>query len=191
MIRKTILLAAAALAIASAPLARGQAPSSVPPIFIGGPVTATPQPTVIVEQKPGTIIHFEGLGQALQPVVNDLVNTLILAGLGWLTWWLKTKFGVDLDEKRRATLETALSNAANSLIADGFVKLDGLQVQVDNRALAWAAQNVIEKRAPDAIKHFGMSKDYEAIKQRIVDAIPKTPAGAGLVVAAHQSAAAG
>lgn len=78
---------------------------------------------------------------ALRPVAIELASIFIAAFVAWLTAWLRTRFKVDLDERHRATLETALTNAAGMLLAG---------------ATREAAFLYVERGAGDAVRHFGL-----------------------------------
>jgi hypothetical protein len=130
----------------------------------------------------GGIINIgQSLGPALQPIVEDVVNAAIASILGWVLWLLKNKLNVSIDQSHRDALVRALQNQAGSLIADGFVKVDGAKITVPNQQLAEAADEVLAV-IPDAAQRLGLTSDYVA--KRIVDMIPQTPAGAAIAVAA-------
>lgn len=143
------------------------------------------QPTI---QGGGIINIGQALGPFLQPYVDAAVQALILAGVSWLGVVLKQKFNISIDEGHRDALTTFLQNRASSLIADGAVRMQGLQVKVDSAALA-AAVNSINDGAAGAAKHFGITPDMIAAK--IIDAIPQVPAGAAIVAQAHDPQNAG
>jgi hypothetical protein len=68
------------------------------------------------------------VGQAfgfLAPYVNSALGGLITTGLGWLFYLLQKRFKLNIDESHRDTIQTALLNAAASLVADGAVHLQG------------------------------------------------------------------
>jgi hypothetical protein len=119
----------------------------------------------------------------LQPYVETVVSSAILFGVGWLAFILKTKWGIEIDARQREALHTFLSRQAASLVADGFVKVDGLKIEVKSPALA-AAANGAGTAIPEALAHFGLTP--EKLQQMIVDKIPTVPVVAA--VAAAQTA---
>lgn len=126
------------------------------------------------------------IGQAfgwLQPYVDAAVQSIIVALVGWVVLLVKQHLGIKIDEGYRVALQTALQNQASSLIADGRVRLDGIEVHVDSPAIAAAANFVIEKGAPAAVAHFGITP--ELVAQKIKDSIPQIPAMAPAIAAAH------
>jgi hypothetical protein len=130
----------------------------------------------------GVINIGQALGPVLQPYVDAAVQALIVIGIGWLSWFFKTKLNINIDQGHADALARFAQGRANSLIADGFVKMNGLQVTVDNAALA-SEVNAAATMIPDAVAHFGITPDQLAAK--IKDAIPQVPAGAAIVANAH------
>jgi hypothetical protein len=126
----------------------------------------------------GGVIQLSAFGW-LEPYVDSIVQTLLMAGIAWL---MKSKYTQWMDQSARDALGTFAKNTANSLIADGFVHMQGKTVHVNDAALAREA-NDAATRIPDALKRFGITPD--AVAAKIVDAIPQTAAGAQIVAAAH------
>lgn len=116
----------------------------------------------------------------LAPYIDSVVGALLTALVGWVLYLAKTRLNVSIDDSARDALQTWLLRQASSLVADGAVKLNGLQVQVSNPALASAA-NVALQDIPDALKAFGLTPDK--LQQMIVDKIPHVPAVAAAVAA--------
>lgn len=141
----------------------------------GAPVAANPAPNITFWQLFGW----------LQPYVQAIVEGAITL----FAMWLAKRFSNNhTDNALRDALTTFAINRANALIAGGFVKMkeSGDGFHIDDAALqnqiATAAQSI-----PDAIKWFGLSPD--AIKKKIIDAVPQTAAGS--VIAASSIANAG
>lgn len=135
----------------------------------------------------GGIINIgQSLGPAFQPIVDDVVNALIVSFAGWICWLAKNKLNISIDAGHRDALVRALQNQAGSLIADGFVKVQGAKITVPTQQLAEAANEVLAV-IPDAAARLGLTQDYVA--KRIIDMIPQTPAGAAIATAAAMSAA--
>lgn len=126
----------------------------------------------------GGIIQLSAFGW-LEPYVDSVVQALLLAGLAALG---KSKYTQWMDQSARDALATFTKNTASSLIADGFVRMAGKTVTVSNAALANEV-NTAADRIPDAMKRFGLTP--ASVAQKIVDAIPQTPAGAAIVATAH------
>ncbi len=101
---------------------------------------------------------------ALRPVAIELASIFIAAFIAWLTAWLRTRFRVDLDERHRATLETALTNAAG-LILSGASKQE---------AVAY-----VERGAAEAIRHFSLTVPALAKKLDAKEALVKAGVTAG------------
>lgn len=187
---RTAILAAALLAPSVA-----TAQFSPPPEIStqGGPVAlgqvmAQPDPNnpakVTILQAPavpdqgGGLIQLKAFGW-LEPYVDTTLQLLLMAGF---SWFAKSRYSAYLDDSSRAALETFLKNRASSLVADGFVRMDGKTIDVHSPALA-AEANKAGAMIPGALKRFGLTPDVLASK--IVDAIPQVAAGAAIVAAAH------
>lgn len=147
----------------------------------------TPPAAPVAVEGGGIINIGQAFGSVMQPYVDAAINALILAFVSWLGVVLKQKFDINIDQAHQAAWARAAQNQAGSLIADGFVKMDGLKVNVNNQALATAARDAIAS-IPDAAAHLGLTPDYVAA--RITDMIPQIAAGAQMIGDAHKSAAA-
>lgn len=155
------------------------------PVAIGQQMMQTdeshPGKVALVQSAPpsGGIIQLSAFGW-LEPYVDSVVQALILAGLAALG---KSKYTQWMDQSARDALGTFVKNTASSLIADGFVRMKDKTVEVSSAALATEVSTAAD-RIPDAMKRFGLTPG--AVAQKIVDAIPQTPAGAAIVATAHK-----
>ena len=129
-------------------------------------------------QTSGGVIQLSAFGW-LQPYIDSIAQALLGLGLAWIG---KSKYTQWMDQSARDALEAFTKNTASSLIADGFVKMQGKTVTVPSVALANEV-NTAADRIPDAMKRFGITPG--GLAQKIVDAIPQTPAGAAIVANAH------
>lgn len=94
----------------------------------------------------------------LRPYITEIVGVLITAFVAWLASWLRTMFGVTLDEKRRAALHSALDNAAWLVGAKIDRVAGGTVVPISNPVLQHGVDYVLEY-APDAVNHFGLAPE--------------------------------
>ncbi len=160
---------------AGGPVAVGQMQAQVDPqtqkVTI---IQAAPEPA-----KSGGVIQLSAFGW-LQPYADTLAQFLITAGFAWFA---KSRYSAMLDKDSRETLEAFAKNRASSLIADGAVRIQGKAIHVDNGFLYRAASESATA-IPDALKRFKLSP--EVVAQKIIDAIPQTPAGAAIVADAHK-----
>lgn len=119
----------------------------------------------------------QAFSDALRPYIDAVVSGLILTLVSWVLFKLKTKFNVDIDAQNRDALTKFLQRQAASLVADGAVKLNGVKVEVNNPALARAA-NAALHTIPDALNHFDIKPDQvsQKVGDMIVDMLPKEPA---------------
>lgn len=120
-----------------------------------------------------TIDIGQALTGSLQDIINASVTALIAALVGWVVIVIKNKFGLDIEAAHRDALTQFLQRQASSLVAQGAVKLSGVKIEVQNDALA-AAANTALNAIPDALNFFGLTP--EKIQAMIVDLLPKQPA---------------
>jgi hypothetical protein len=137
-------------------------------VFAAGPALAQ-----------GTIEGAQAFGW-LQPYVNTAVSAVLLFGIGWGAMILKTKFNLDIDAQQRDALHMFLARQAASLVADGFVKVDGLKITVPSAALAQAA-NAAGSAIPSALAHFNITP--VTLQAMIVDKLPAVPSVAAVSAA--------
>lgn len=134
---------------------------------------------VLAQTTTGGVISFGPIFGAFAPYVDALANGLIMLAIGWVAYWLKQKYGIDVDAGHRNAIQTWAQNQAAALIAQGMAKADGLKIHVNSTALANAANSLLV-RVPDAAKHFGLTP--EKARDIIFDKLPQVP-GAALAAA--------
>jgi hypothetical protein len=127
----------------------------------------------------GTVEGAKAFGW-LQPYVDAGASAVIMFGLGWLAWILKTKWGFEIDAQQREALHMFLARQAASLVAAGFVKVNGLKIEVPSTVLAAAANNAATA-IPAALDHFGLTP--QKLEKMIVDKIPTVPSVAAVAAA--------
>lgn len=132
-----------------------------------------------------TIDVGQALTGSLQDIINGAVTAVIAALVGWVIIVIKSKFGLDIEAAHRDALTTFLQRQASALIAQGAVKLSGVKIEVQNDALA-AAANTALGAIPDALKFFGLTP--AKIQGMIVDLLPKQPAVAQAAAVAIDTA---
>lgn len=114
-----------------------------------------------------------GLAGQLRDIMVTVVAGVATAFLGWVSYWIKQKFGIDIEAKHREALLAFVNRQASSLIAMGAVKLEGVKVDVKSEALASAARMAFDA-IPQAMTYFNLTPSV--IGAMIVDLIPKQPA---------------
>jgi len=132
-------------------------------VLVGGPNAAFA----------ATIVIPDALTSSLQDILGGAVAAVISALIGWIAITLKTKFNIDIEAQHRNAIATFAQRQANSLIAAGAVKLNGVKIDVHSDTLAVAA-NAALVAIPDALKAFKLTPDR--IADMIVAALPKQPA---------------
>lgn len=130
----------------------------------------------------GFINVGQAFNAAVAPYVDAVVQGVIAALVGWVVWKIKQKTGIDIDAGHRDAVTRALQNQANALLAAGKTRMSGVKIQVDNLALATAANNLLTA-VPDAAKHFGLTPQWAA--EKILATLPQTDAGARMVADAQ------
>lgn len=130
----------------------------------------------------GTVVAVDHTwSESIRDIATTVVAAVTTAFLGWVSYWIKQKFGVDIEAKHREAIAAFISRQASGLIAMGAVKLEGVRVDVKSEALASAARMAMAA-IPDAMAYFGLTPGK--IAEMIVDVIPKEPAVAGAAAVA-------
>ncbi len=90
----------------------------------------------------------------------ELLQAIAPVLILWLTIRLRQWFGLQIDAKMRDSLQTALDNAAGRMVATAGSAAQALLIgsAMRNKALADGLAYV-EQSAPDAIKHFALTRD--------------------------------
>jgi hypothetical protein len=142
-------------------------------IFVGAVVFATIAlaQTTTTTVPAGTVVEVgSGLAGQIRDIMMAIAGGVISALGGWVAYWIKAKFGIDIEAKHREALQAFLTRQASALLALGAVKLEGLKVDVKSEALASVAHMAFTA-IPDAMKYFNLTPDI--IGAMIVDLIPK------------------
>lgn len=108
------------------------------------------------------------IAKELGPIITDTLVVAVIAFIGWLTSWLRTRFKINLDEARASALGIAIANAAGGV----FNKLGEkavTEVTKPSDESVKQAVAMVEKSVPDAIKHFGLSP--ATIAEKVVNAV--------------------
>jgi hypothetical protein len=125
----------------------------------------------------GTVVAVDHTwAESIRDIAVTLVAGVTTAFLGWMSYWVKQKFGVDIEAKHREAIAAFVSRQASGLIAAGAVKLEGIKIDVKSEALASAARMAMAA-IPDALAYFGLTPGK--IAEMIVDVIPKEPSISG------------
>lgn len=120
-----------------------------------------------------TINLGDALAGSLQESIAAAVTAAIALLVGWVSVVVKNKFNIDIEAKHREALTAFLQRQASSLVAMGEVKLKGVKIEVQNEALA-AAANTALQAIPGAMAFFGLTP--AKIQQMILDHLPAQPA---------------
>lgn len=115
----------------------------------------------------------QALNGSLQEIISGIVTAVITAVVGWLAWIAKNKLHIDIEARHREALIAFLNRQASGLVAAGAVKVQGLKVEVQNQALADAANTALQA-IPGVLAFFGLTP--LRLQDMIVDLIPKQPA---------------
>ncbi|MEF2073467.1 hypothetical protein [Consotaella aegiceratis] len=102
----------------------------------------------------------------LQPIIELLltiaITVVVPVAVAALWKWLG-KLGLDVDQKHRDALQTAIQNAA--LVAVSKMGGPAIATTVSGAALETAV-DYVKRASPDAVKHFDLSADAIAEKVR-------------------------
>jgi len=114
----------------------------------------------------------QALNGSLQEIINGVVTGAIAAFVSLLGYLAQKYFKISIEAGHRDVLTAFLNRQASSLVAAGAVKLEGVKIEVQNQALADAANQALAM-IPGALSFFGLTP--AKIQQMIVDMIPKQP----------------
>ncbi|MDB5584812.1 MAG: hypothetical protein JWR80_9988 [Bradyrhizobium sp.] len=142
-----------------------------------GPALTTPAGTStnVTTSGPETTVN---VGQLLAPWLQGLVAaviSVIMAMFGWLTVVINKRAGLEsnaavlqMEAHARELLETALTNAAGSIVMKAGPKLDGMVIDVKNPLIA---QGILQVNtwAQAAVVRFGLTPDDLA--KKLIDKI--------------------
>lgn len=148
-------------------------------------VTATLVVAMLSPARAADVVVGAAIADMLRDIVAPVVSAAVMALVGWVAMILKNKFNVDIEAQYRDALTAFLQRQASSLIADGAVRLEGVKINVQNDALA-AAANAAFTAIPQVMKFFNLTPDR--IASMIVDMLPKQPAVAQAAAVAIDTA---
>lgn len=148
-------------------------------------VTATLVVAMLSPARAADVVVGAAIADMLRDIVAPVVSAAVMALVGWVAMVLKNKFNVDIEAQYRDALTAFLQRQASSLIADGAVRLEGVKINVQNDALA-AAANAAFTAIPQVMKFFNLTPDR--IASMIVDMLPKQPAVAQAAAVAIDTA---
>lgn len=110
-----------------------------------------------------TTVSGAGLYEVVRPYLLEIVGVLAAAIVAWIADLVRRKLGLEIEQKHRDALQTALKNAAGLAIAKGGVIAEGQKFSLHSPLMIEAVKYV-EKAAPDALKYFGISPESVAEK---------------------------
>ncbi|MCW4114375.1 hypothetical protein NPA31_005285 [Aurantimonas sp. MSK8Z-1] len=123
----------------------------------------------------------------LQPVIEVLLSIGLMAGLPMLLtvlWRYLSKIGLDVDQKHRDALQTAIQNAALLAVSKAGGRMGASTM---TGAALNAAVDYVKRFSPDAVKHIDLTADDIAEKiapkaEAIATAAPVIAAATGVPV---------
>ena len=124
-------------------------------VTVAGAFPALAQDGSSISLAPFVNLLLEYIAPAIAAIVAFLVGQLLLL--------LKRKFGLDIDARNREALQTALTNGAGLILQKSAGLAAGKVLDLRSHLVADAVRYV-EKSAPDALKHFGLTPDAVAEK---------------------------
>lgn len=93
---------------------------------------------------------MDGIINAFLPHAPEIMNVVVVPFFIWAAVQVGRKFGVDIQDKHKRTLQSALMTGANLAMQR---KLTG------SAAVGVILDHVLNKGAPDAVANFKLSKD--------------------------------
>ncbi len=112
-----------------------------------------------------TTISVQPFFQAIEPYIVAGIGAVITVFFSYLSFLLKKKFGIDIENGLRDSLQTAAINGATKAIAGIEGSFSNAKIDVRS-ALVAEGMEYLQLHAPDAIRHFGLTED--ALRQIIL-----------------------
>lgn len=122
-----------------------------------------------------TAVPLGGLYDLLTTFLLPIVSVVAAAIAGWLANLLRVKFGLEIEQKHRDALQTALTNAAGLAIAKGKDVVGTKTIDIQNPVMADAV-NYVVAAVPDSLKYFGLTP--QSLADKIAAKIGALKAGA-------------
>lgn len=173
MMRKlSVVLVACFLVFGGGWRAAGQAQAPAATAVAPAPAQAAAPAPPPSQAAPGGVLDVGAAFGWLAPYVDTTVSAVLSALVGWVLLLLKSKLNLSVDQSHRDALQSFVLRQASSLVADGFVRMQGLKVTVDSTALRNAAE-LAGRFTQEAVQHFGITP--QTLQEMIVDKIPHVP----------------
>lgn len=125
----------------------------------------------------GTTVDLGDLYDGIASTLQTIVVSLLLLGLGWLSWILKAKWNIDIDLAHNSIAQNAAQNLASRAVALGHASVTGKQIDVKSETLA-ALVGEFKTALPDVMARFGLTDDQigKLILAKLPQAVTAAPA---------------
>jgi hypothetical protein len=125
----------------------------------------------------GTTVDLGDLYNGVASTLQTIIVSVLLLGLGWLSWLLKTKWNIDIDLAHNTIAQNAAANLAARAVALGHASVTGKQIDVKNETLA-ALIGEFKTALPGVMARFGMTDDQigKLILAKLPQAVTAAPA---------------
>lgn len=104
-----------------------------------------------------TIVDGASIFGAWKPYITEIVGIGVAAIIGLLAKLLKDKFGLDIEARHREALQSALTNAAGTVIMKIGDVAGVAHFDAKNAAVAEGVSYVLAS-VPDALRYFGLTE---------------------------------
>ena len=111
--------------------------------------------------------------ESIRTWIEAAVFAAITAFLAWATTWLREKWGLEVEEKHRQALQSALENAAKLVLDSAMGKIEGKkkveEITVDANDMSKGI-DYVKKSVSDAIEQFGLDdlRIKELLKPKVL-----------------------
>ena len=132
-----------------------------------------------------TTVSVSPLVDFVLPILLTIISGIISVGLPVILTKLAARYNLQIEQAKRDSLQTTLTNAAGGLLQKLGDRARELKVDLKNPDIAEAVQRVVQG-APDALKWAGLTQ--HEIASRVLEKLPQIGA-AGISTAPVASAA--
>lgn len=109
-----------------------------------------------------TIVNLSTTSDMVLNYVLIIVVTVLGVGVGWIIKRGEAALGIQIEAKHREALQTATSNGAAMILTELFQSRQPMTVDVKSVHLKRSIDYVMNRAAPDAVKHFGLTPETVA-----------------------------
>jgi len=101
-------------------------------------------------------VQVGGFWAALVPYLAAAAGAIITTCAGWITYIMRTKFNIEIDNSLSQRLQQSALNAATAAIAQVEGPINNIKIDVDSPLVAYGV-NYLNTHAKETVGHFKMT----------------------------------